>query len=144
MLLHALTYSQYCLSIEHAGCMHIAVQVCCLVYGLPGLQLFAPRYRMRSVLSCRLYSVSFPVLDRCLLGEADGALYMAFMGTKQRRDLVTNAQVLQEPIWPEDLTSEPQEASQVLETGTLALLVLRPSKPWGCAIDILCSPNSCT
>ena len=41
---------------------------------------------------------------RCLLGEADGALYMAFMGTKQRRDLVTNAQVLQEPIWPEDVS----------------------------------------
>ena len=53
---------------------------------------------------------------RCLLGEADGALYMAFMGTKQRRDLVTNAQVLQEPIWPEDLMSHPQDSSQVLET----------------------------
>ena len=51
--------------------------------------------------------------NRCLLGEADGALYMAFMGTKQRRDLVTNAQVLQEPIWPEDLTSDVNEASQV-------------------------------
>lgn len=38
---------------------------------------------------------------------------MAFMGTKQRRDLVTNAQVLQEPIWPEDLTSDLNEASQV-------------------------------
>ena len=82
--------------------------------------------------------------DRCLLGEADGALYMAFMGTKQRRDLVTNAQVLQEPIWPEDLTSEPQEASQVLETVPLTLLVLWPSKRWGCAMNLLCSPNSCT
>ena len=51
--------------------------------------------------------------SRCLLGEADGALYMAFMGTKQRRDLVTNAQVLQEPIWPEDLSSDQQDASQV-------------------------------
>ena len=50
---------------------------------------------------------------RCLLGEADGALYMAFMGTKQRRDLVTNAQVLQEAIWPEDLVSDTQNASQV-------------------------------
>ena len=50
---------------------------------------------------------------RCLLGEADGALYMAFMGTKQRRDLVTNAQVLQEPLWPEDLTPDAQDASQV-------------------------------
>lgn len=57
---------------------------------------------------------------------------------------MTNAQVLQEPIWPEDLTSEPQEASQVLETVTLALLVLWPSKRWGCAIILLCSPNSCT
>ena len=50
---------------------------------------------------------------RCLLGEADGALYMAFMGTKQRRDLVTNAQVLQEPIWPEDVSPDSQDASQV-------------------------------
>ena len=51
--------------------------------------------------------------SRCLLGEADGALYMAFMGTKQRRDLVTNAQVLQEPIWPEDLFPDHQDVSQV-------------------------------
>ena len=50
---------------------------------------------------------------RRLLGEADGALYMAFMGTKQRRDLVTNAQVLQEPVWPEDLVPDAQDASQV-------------------------------
>ena len=99
---------------------------------------------MRSALSCRLGLACFSVSDRCLLGEADGALYMAFMGTKQRRDLVTNAQVLQEPIWSEELTSESQEASQVLETVTLALLVLWPSKRWGCAINLLCSPNSCT
>ena len=25
------------------------------------------------------------------------------MGTKQRRDLVVNANVLQEPLWPEDV-----------------------------------------
>ena len=74
----------------------------------------SPRCRMRSGLSCRLSLAYFPAFDRCLLGEADGALYMAFMGTKQRRDLVTNAQVLQEPIWPEDMASDPQEASQVL------------------------------
>ena len=122
--------------------MHKAVQVCCQVYGLPGLQPLAPRCRMRLIASCRLGLACFPLSDRCLLGEADGALYMAFMGTKQRRDLVTNAQVLQEPIWPEDLTSEPQEASQVLETGTLALLLLQLSKRWGCAMNLLCSPNS--
>ena len=52
---------------------------------------------------------------RCLLGEADGALYMAFMGTKQRRDLVTNAQVLQEAVWPEDLVPDSQDASQVAQ-----------------------------
>ncbi len=38
---------------------------------------------------------------RCIMAEADGALYVAFMGTKQRRDLVANAQVMQDPVWPD-------------------------------------------
>jgi hypothetical protein len=35
------------------------------------------------------------------MAEADGALYVVFMGTKQRRDLVANAQVMQDPVWPQ-------------------------------------------
>lgn len=38
---------------------------------------------------------------------------MAFMGTKQRRDLVANAQVIQDPVWPEDAAILQDSASQV-------------------------------
>eukprot|EP00884_Botryococcus_braunii_P014665 jgi/Botrbrau1/2319/Bobra.39_1s0008.1 len=41
------------------------------------------------------------VQHRYLLAEGEGRMYVAFMGTKQRRDLVTNANILQEPVWPE-------------------------------------------
>ena len=41
-------------------------------------------------------------MPRCIMAEAEGALYVAFMGTKQRRDLVANAQVMQDPVWPEE------------------------------------------
>ena len=36
-----------------------------------------------------------------MLAEDDETLYVAFMGTKQRRDLVANAAVLQVLFWPE-------------------------------------------
>ena len=48
-----------------------------------------------------------------MIGEGEGALYVAFMGTKQRRDLVANAQVIQDPVWPEDATALQDSASQV-------------------------------
>ncbi len=54
---------------------------------------------------------------RSVIGEADGALYVAFMGTKQRRDLVANAQVIQDPVWPEDAAafqnSTPQASTSI-------------------------------
>ncbi|CAL8465334.1 g4869 [Coccomyxa elongata] len=50
---------------------------------------------------------------RSVIGEADGALYVAFMGTKQRRDLVANAQVIQEPVWPEDAAAFQDSTPQV-------------------------------
>ena len=34
-----------------------------------------------------------------MLADDKDTLYVSFMGTKQRRDLVTNAAVLQEPLW---------------------------------------------
>lgn len=40
---------------------------------------------------------------RVLIAEGEGALYVAFMGTKQRRDLLTNANAMQTPLW---LTAE--------------------------------------
>ena len=106
MFLQSLLYSQRCHIVVHTGA--------CIIACSP----LASRCRMLSGLSCRVGSACSAATGRCLLGEADGALYMAFMGTKQRRDLVTNAQVLQEPIWPEDFMSETQEASQVLEAVT--------------------------
>lgn len=36
---------------------------------------------------------------RYLLAEDEDTIYVAFMGTKQRRDLVVNAAVLQEPFF---------------------------------------------
>ena len=34
------------------------------------------------------------------MAEGSDALYVAFMGTKQRRDLLTNANAVLVPIWP--------------------------------------------
>ena len=49
-------------------------------------------------------------LFRCVMAEAEGALYVVFMGTKQRRDLVANAQVMQDPVWPQ-AAAPPQQDS---------------------------------
>lgn len=35
-----------------------------------------------------------------LVAEGKDALYVAFMGTKQRRDLLTNANAVLVPLWP--------------------------------------------
>lgn len=42
---------------------------------------------------------------RYLLAEAGDALVVTFMGTKQRRDLLTNANVILEPVWPADVAA---------------------------------------
>lgn len=47
------------------------------------------------------------VTHRYLLAESDTTLFVALMGTKQRRDMFTNANVLQEVLW-EDLQEVPQ------------------------------------
>ncbi|KAK9839062.1 hypothetical protein WJX74_008663 [Apatococcus lobatus] len=39
------------------------------------------------------------VSQRYLLAESDTTLYVAFMGTKQRRDLVANSRLTQRPVW---------------------------------------------
>lgn len=41
-----------------------------------------------------------------MIGEGGDAHYVAFMGTKQRRDLITNANMVQEVLWPEEYTGE--------------------------------------
>ena len=50
-------------------------------------------------------------LGRYLLAEAGDALVVTFMGTKQRRDLLTNANLILEPVWPEDVTPGPLPAA---------------------------------
>ena len=45
--------------------------------------------------------LSYMNLCRYMLAEDEDTLYIAFMGTKQRRDLVANAAVLQVLFWPE-------------------------------------------
>ncbi|KAK9820296.1 hypothetical protein WJX72_008693 [[Myrmecia] bisecta] len=42
---------------------------------------------------------------RYLVAEGGDALYVAFMGTKARRDLLTNANVVLEPLWPDEQPS---------------------------------------
>lgn len=66
---------------------------------------------------------------RCIVGEADGALYVAFMGTKQRRDLVANAQVMQDPVWPEDAAAFQDTTSQA----HIFLHVPSATCPWSSA-----------
>ena len=39
-------------------------------------------------------------VHRYLLAESKDALYVAFVGTKQRRDIMTNANIMHEAMWP--------------------------------------------
>lgn len=41
------------------------------------------------------------VLCRYLVAEGESTVYVALMGTKVKRDLVTNAAILQELLWKE-------------------------------------------
>ena len=40
-------------------------------------------------------------MTRYVLSETKETLYVAFMGTKQRRDLIANASVIQDAVWPQ-------------------------------------------
>lgn len=50
---------------------------------------------------------------RYLLAESEEALYVAFIGTKQGRDIVTNANIMQQPLWPDLPHAMPSAAPQV-------------------------------
>ena len=64
---------------KHQPCGLLPAQSACLA-GLPGHNLYwGARY---------------------VLSESKDTLYVAFMGTKQRRDLIANASFIQEPVWP--------------------------------------------
>ena len=47
-----------------------------------------------------------------MLAEDADALYVCFIGTKQRRDIVTNANIMQDVLWP-DLSWDSSAGSQV-------------------------------
>jgi len=48
---------------------------------------------------------------RFLLAESEDALWVAFMGTKNARDLLTNGHILMGPVWPELSPDEPGSAA---------------------------------
>ena len=46
---------------------------------------------------------TFPFCFSYLLATSKDAMYVAFMGTKQARDLVVDARFLHRPVWAESL-----------------------------------------
>lgn len=50
---------------------------------------------------------------RYLLAESEEALYVAFIGTKQRRDIMTNANIMQQPLWPDSPASSSAQVSSL-------------------------------
>ena len=51
------------------------------------------------------------VHGRFLLAESEDALWVAFMGTKSARDLLTNAHIMMAPVWPELSPDEPGKSA---------------------------------
>ena len=51
---------------------------------------------------------------RVLVAEGEDALYVAFMGTKQRRDLLTNANAVLVPLWPASGAEGERQVSDVV------------------------------
>jgi hypothetical protein len=60
----------------------------------------------------QLHDASALCTCRYSVAEGENKLYVAFMGTKQRRDLVANANILQEPIWPDPFGSSDEDEFQ--------------------------------
>lgn len=50
---------------------------------------------------------------RYLLAESEETLYVAFIGTKQGRDIMTNANIMQQPLWPDLPDAMPAAGPQV-------------------------------
>lgn len=50
---------------------------------------------------------------RYVLAESEEALYVAFIGTKQGRDIVTNANIMQQPLWADLPHAVPSGGPQV-------------------------------
>lgn len=55
----------------------------------------------------------FVCIFRYLLAESEEALYVAFIGTKQRRDIMTNANIMQQPLWPDSPASSSAQVSSL-------------------------------
>lgn len=59
------------------------------------------------------------VPHRYLLAEDSDALYVSFIGTKQRRDIMTNANIMQENLWPGQPTAADSQEVPAAHTGFL-------------------------
>lgn len=61
-----------------------------------------------------------------MLGDDGQFLYVVFMGTKHMRDLLSDANFLQEAVWT---SQEPQDKQQVISTSldSVAQSIMKPS-----------------
>lgn len=66
-----------------------------------------------------------------IIAAGGNSLYVAFMGTKQPRDLITDANVVHEPVWAESVAlAADKQVGMLHETQTKAIVVssLEPSR----------------
>ena len=86
--------------------MNQAWRLRCLTAPLPGCLQVSPGQLVHcscSGLLCRLASaMGTRAACRYAVADSPEALYVAFVGTKQRRDYWTLAAIRQQPMWPED------------------------------------------
>jgi hypothetical protein len=74
----------------HAARQHAHAPAVCLTLSRPSFRCCAPpRLARRAARATRSY----------LLAEGPGALYVAFIGTKQPRDLLADVNAVQAPLW---------------------------------------------
>lgn len=77
---------------------------------------------------------------RYLIAEGEGRLYVAFMGTKQRRDLVANANILQEPVWPELVDTNDDDDFQTNVYSLLSFSHSLSGCPFPCQVALCQAP----
>lgn len=58
-------------------------------------------HRRQAVVRTQPPQQTFLVAFRYLLAENKDALYVSFIGTTKRRDIMTNANIMQETLWPD-------------------------------------------
>ena len=77
-----------------------------------------------------------------MLGADDSSLYVVFMGTKHMRDVVVDANLLQEAVWQDEkqqVTStslRPHQLSLIFQSTQCILRLARVSQGFGCCICV--------